>query len=42
MSKVLAAYFPAAESGLRPVFFVEEPDVSGREGLVYIASFRIE
>ena len=32
----------AVESGLRPVLQVEDPGIPGQEGLVYIASFRIE
>ena len=31
----------AAESGLRADMFVEEPELPGRDGLIYIASFRI-
>jgi len=32
----------AVESGLHPVLYVENPGLSGRDGLIYIASFRIE
>ena len=32
----------AEESGLHPVLYVENPGLSGRDGLIYIASFRIE
>ena len=32
----------AVESGLHPVLYVENPGMSGRDGLIYIASFRIE
>ena len=32
----------AVEKGLRPVLYVEDPGIPGQDGLVYIASFRIE
>ena len=32
----------AVESGLRPVLYAEDPGIPGQDGLIYIASFRIE
>ena len=32
----------AIESGLRPALHVEDPAVPDRDGLIYIASFRLE
>ena len=32
----------AIESGLRPVLYAEDPGLPGQDGLIYIASFRIE
>lgn len=32
----------AVESGLRPVMYWEDPGIPGQDGLIYIASFRIE
>ena len=32
----------AVENGLHPVLYVENPGLSGQDGLIYIASFRIE
>ena len=30
------------ESGLRPVLYVEDPELPGQDGLIYIASFEIK
>ena len=32
----------AVESGLHPILYMENPGMPGRDGLIYIASFRIE
>ena len=31
----------AAESGLRPAMYIEDPGIAGQDGLIYIASFQV-